>query len=236
MNDIFLYIKILLFFEALMRLLELNENHKLTVQLLLDEQKIEFFSYVIEKNDFAVYVTPYIHNGNELEINVTPENGVICNLFTDNPYTNKRISWKNVELTTVVRNGKTMYCLKTNGYNHMAIHDDRRKHERIVIHTKAQVFDGKSEEGIGIIVHDISDIGISFYAPKNFSPNDYQLTVAFTDNIGDKSYDVKVECAIARTLNKAGNLFVGCKITKENKNYQFYCFMKHLESKNKDKA
>ena len=57
----------------------------------------------------------------------------------------------------------------------------------------------------------------AIYAPKNFSPNDYQLIVAFTHNIGDKSYDVKVECAIARTSNKAGNLFVGCKITKENK-------------------
>lgn len=219
-----------------MKLLELLENQRITVQLLWGEQKIEFFSNVIEKNDSVVYVTPCIHNGSELELNVTPDKGVICNVFTNNPSTNKRISWKNVELTTVVRKDKTMYCLKTNGFNHIATHADRRMHERIIIQTKAQVFDGASEDGTDIIVHDISDIGVSFYAPANYSPNDYQLTVKFIDNIGDKIYKIKVDCAIARTTMKAGNRFVGCRITKENQDYLFYCLMKRLENKNKSKA
>lgn len=214
-----------------MKLTELLENQRLTIQLLWGEQKIEFFSNVIEKDDPSVYVTPYLHNGSELELNVTPDKGVICNLFTNNPTTKQRISWKNVELTTVTRNDKILYCLKTNGYNHIAKHDDRRKHDRVVISAKGQVFEGPNDMGVDIVVYDISDIGISFYAPNSFMPNGHQLKVAFFDSVGDKDFNVKVECAIARTTNKAGNRFIGCKILKENKDYQLYGFMKRLGNK-----
>lgn len=216
-----------------MRLVELLANQRITVQLLWGEQKIEFFSNVIENDDSSVYVTPYLHNGSELELNVTPNKDVICNIFTNNPSTKQRISWKNVELTTVNRNDKIMYCIKTNGYNHIAKHDDRRKHDRLIITTKARVYEGKLDEGVSIIVHDISDIGISFYAPNSFAPNDHQLTIMFSDYVGEKEFDVKVECVIARTTSKAGNRFIGCKILKENKDYQLYGFLKRLEDKNK---
>lgn len=216
-----------------MKLIDLLENQRLTIQLLWGEQKIEFFSNVLGKDDSSVYVSPYLHGGSELELNVTADKGVICNLFTINPSTKQRISWKNVELTTVIRNDKTVYCIRTNTHNHIAKHDDRRKHDRVVISAKARVFEGQTGNGVDIIVHDISDIGISFYAPNSFLPNENQLTITFSDTVGEKQFDVKVECSIARTTNKAGNRFVGCKIVKENKDYLLYGFMKRLEDKNK---
>lgn len=216
-----------------MKLMELLENQKLTIQLLWGEQKIEFSSTVLGKDDSSVYVSPYLHNGAELEINVTSDKGVVCNLFTNNQITKQRISWKNVELTTVIRNEKIVYCLKTNGYNNIAKNDDRRKHERLIISAKGQVFDGKSEEGVDIIVHDISDVGISFYAPNSFMPNVQQLGIVFSDTINEKDFEVRVECVIARMTNRAGNRFIGCKVIKDNKDYQIYSFMKRLEAKNK---
>lgn len=216
-----------------MKLSELLENQRITIQLLWGEQKIEFFSNVIEKDESAVYVSPYLHNGSELELNVIQGKGVICNLFTNNPSTKRRMSWRNIKLTTVLRNEKTMYCLKTSGYNNIAKQDDRRTHERVIIQTKAKVYDGQSDEGVDIIVHDISDIGISFYAPKSFLPQDQKLTIRFSDAIDEKTFDVKLECAIARITNKAGNRFVGCRVTKENKDYLLYGFIKRLKDKNR---
>lgn len=218
-----------------MKLLELLENQRLTIQLLWGEQKIEFFSNVIEKDDTTVYVTPYFHNGSELELNVTQGKGVICNLFTNNPSNKRRISWKNIELTTVVRDEKIMYCLKTGGFNGSAEYDDRRIHDRIVVQLKAKVFDGQSEDGTEILVHDISDIGISFYAQKNYSPGNNLLTIVFADTIGEKEFDISVDCTIARMTSRAGNRFVGCKIAKENKDYKLYVFMKRLNDKNKNR-
>jgi len=81
-----------------MKLTDLLEKQRLTVQLLWGEQKIEFFSNVIEKEESEVYISPYLHNGSELELNVTPDKGVICNVFTNDPSTRHRISWKNIEL------------------------------------------------------------------------------------------------------------------------------------------
>lgn len=218
-----------------MKLTELLESQRLTIQLLWGEQKIEFFSNVIEKDDSAVYVSPYFHNGSELELDVVQGKGVICNLFTNDPLTKHRISWNNVELTTVIRKDKMVYCLKTNGYNHVAKHADRRKHDRMVVQTKAKVFEEQLNEGVDVIVHDVSDIGISFYAPKSFVSKTNHLNVLFSETINGKTFNVNVGCTIARDTNKAGNRFVGCRITKENKDYQLYCFMKRLSDKNKNR-
>lgn len=216
-----------------MKLVELPENQRLTIHLAWGEQKIEFFSNVIEKDDSAVYVSPYFHNGSELELNVVQGKGVICNLFTNDPLTKHRISWNNIELTTVIRNDKVVYCLRTNGYNHVAKHADRRKHDRFIVQTKAKVVDKQLNEGANVIVHDISDIGISFYAPKTFVSKTHRLNIFFSETINDKTFNVNVECIIARIISNAENRFVGCRITKENRDYQLYCFMKRLSNKNK---
>lgn len=218
-----------------MKLIELLEKQKLIIQLSWGEQMIEFDSSVISKDNSAVYVSPYLYNGSELELNVTQGKGVICNVFTNDPSTNKRISWKNVELSTVIKTDKTLYCIKTNGYNHISKDEDRRMHDRIIIHQKAVLVDGQFGDTVDIIVHDISDIGISFFAPKTFTPKDYQLTVKFTDIVGGRAFNIKVECSIARRTQKAGNQFYGCRIIKDNKDYQLYSFMKRLEDKNKNK-
>lgn len=218
-----------------MKLVELLVNQRLTVQLLWGEQKIEFFSNVIEKDESAVYVSPYLHDGSELELNVVQGRGVICNLFTNDPSTKHRISWKNIELTTVIRNDKRVYCLKTSGYNHVAKHDDRREHARLVVQAQAKVIDEQSNEMVDAIVHDISDIGISFYAPNSFVAKTHQLNIYFNETINDTTYKVSVECMIVRTTSKAGNQFFGCKIISANKDYQLYCFLKRLNTKNKNK-
>lgn len=217
-----------------MKLSELLIKQRLIIQLLWGEQKIEFSSEVIETDGAVVYVSPYLHNGSELEINVKQGKDVVCNIYTDNPNNKQRISWKNVELTTVIRNAQKVYCLKTSAFNQVASRDDRRLHERIIIQVKAHVFDGNTEEGTEIIVHDISDIGISFYAPANFAPKSQQLVIKFTDTIDEKEFNVKVDCIVSRMNNKAGNLFAGCKIVGEpNRDYQLYGFMKRLKEKNK---
>lgn len=217
-----------------MKLLELPENQRLTIQLLWGEQKIDFSSNVIEKDDSSVYVSPYLHNGAELELNVVQGKGVICNLFTNDPLTKHRISWNNIELTTVIRNDKMVYRLKTNGYNHAAKHADRRKHDRLIVQARAKVFDKDSSEGVFIVVHDISDVGISFYAPKAFAAKTHKFNIIFSDTINDKSFDINVECTVARVINNEENRFYGCRIIKENKNCQLYCFMKRLGSKSKN--
>lgn len=219
-----------------MKLVDLFVKQKVSIELIWGEQKIEFVSSVLENDGTAVYVQPYFHNGSELDLNVTQGKGVICNLFTNDPATRKRISWKNIELTTVNRNDVIMYCLKTYGFNYVAKADDRRQHDRIVVQVQAKAFDVQSKDGVNILVHDISDVGISFYAPLSYEPVSQQVVVTFTDYVDGKEFQMRVDCSIARMVNRAGNMFVGCKIVGENKDYQLYGFMKRLRDKNRNKA
>lgn len=214
-----------------MKLTELLTNQKIRVQLIWGEQKIEFSSDVIDKDDGAVYVTPYLHGNSVLELNIKRDKGVICNLFADHPVTKRRISWKNVELTTVNMDNRTLYCLKTYGFNIIAIPDDRRLHERIPMQVDAIIQDGKNGDEEGVTIRDISDIGLSFYARKGYEPKAQQIIVYFSDMIDHRVYDIQVECAISRISTEENNNIIGCRIIGENKNYQIYGLMKRLKAK-----
>lgn len=214
-----------------MKLVELLLKQDLIIQLILGGRTIEFHSIVLGKEGTSVYVSPYLHNDSPLELNIVENTGVICNIFTDDPNTKQRISWKNIELTTILWKEKVAYCLKTHGFNNISNVDDRRLNDRVIINCEGTVYDENSDDGIEVIVHDISDIGISFYAPASFTPTSQQLFVSFSDTINGKSYFVKVECSIARTKEDDDQVLVGCKITGDNKDYHIYRFLKHLASK-----
>ena len=214
-----------------MKLTELLQKQNIIVQLLWEEQKIEFSSSVISNVDStSVYITPYVHNGKELELNVTSDKGVVCNVFADHPVTNNRISWKGVELTTVNRDGSIVYSVSTRSYNAVASVDDRRLNERIPVNIDARLLDEQNGD-IGVTIRDISGTGISFYASETYVPKSQQVTVSFTDNIGESVYSVKAECTISRVSKADGHNIIGCKLIGENKDYKVYELLKRLRGK-----
>lgn len=201
------------------------------MQIIWGEQVIEFLSFVEEVTNDGIYVSPYIYNGKPLEFNIDMHSGVICNVYYEGVSSSGQVSWKNVGLTTELRPLGIQYYLQTSAYNNQARQDDRRKNERINIHRKGMVYDRILDKSFEVIVHDISDIGISFFAPHSFEPKSKLINIRFSDVVEDKIFDLDVECSIARSLPKAGNQFYGCKIAGENKNYLIYGFMKRIKSK-----
>lgn len=212
-----------------MKLLELLKNQEINIQLMWDKEKIEFTAVVVDFDANSVYVTPYLHNGKELTLNVTGNTEVVCNMYANDNITHKRIAWKGIDLTTVNREGKIVYCVKTHAFNNASTNEDRRDHERILVHVDARVFGEDTSESVTI--HDISDTGMGIYAPLDFEPKSRQLTVYFSDNIGEKIFSFKLVCDIARIANENGNLIIGCRLLGENRDYQVYEFMKRLKSK-----
>lgn len=219
-----------------MKLEDLLLSQKIVIQITWGEQKIEFSSNVVEKDSEGAYVTPYRHNDSELQLNITEGTGVICNVFTDDIKTGQRISWRNVEITTVDRNGRVLYRIKTRGFNNVASLDDRRYNERTVVQVSGRAIDVNNNEDIGITVYDVSGVGISFHAPKTYAPKSQQLVVKFTDSIDDKTFNVQVECIVSRTSVEEGHIVVGCRLAGENRDYQLYRLLKHLKNKNGSKT
>lgn len=218
-----------------MKLTELLEKQKIIVQLVWDENKLEFFSEVIEKDDESIYITPCMNEGRELEINVTHDKAVICNIFTDDSANQQRISWRNVELLTAERSGRMLYRIKTHIYNNISNIEDRRGAERTVVSVDGEILDGR--DNVRIIVHDISDSGISIYVPKSFIPKSQQLKITFSDKVDDEAYDIEAVFSIARTEYMSDCALIGCRLIGEgNIKYRTYNHMKKIYQKHENKS
>lgn len=190
---------------------------------------IEFRTEIFDRDEDGIYATPYIHHGQPLVMDIEPKSGVICNVFGDDPATNRRISWRNIELHTVQKDEKTAYYLKTSTYNEMANHDDRRDEERVVITKRGKVWCEKEKDAVEIRVHDVSNKGISFYAPTSFSPESNIVVVSFKDNINDYDFAFRLNCKTVRTKNQAGNVFYGCQVMDDNKDYLLYGCLRRMK-------
>lgn len=218
-----------------MKLTDLLERQRVIVQILWGEQKIEFASEVIGHNDSELYIKPYYMNGEALELDITNNQQVICNLYADDITKQIRISWKNIGLTTVQREDGIVYSLSTSAFNSESKNDDRRDNERTIIHSEAKLFVGESTEGIDIIVHDISNVGISFYVQGKFVSKSQRLTVLISDVVNDKQFDLKIDCTVSRIVAKDGNTFVGCRVGENNKLFMLYVIAKRYAKKLKMK-
>lgn len=218
-----------------MRIIDLLFEQRISIQMVMGEQKIEFQSIVLEKNDTEAFVSPYVHNGTALQLNISMDSGVVCNVFADDMTTHQRVSWKNIELKTVERDDGIQYSLKTSQFNNIARQDDRRMNERIVIQKPGHVFDGSSENGVQVLIHDISDVGVSFFVSEKYDPKSPQLVVRIKDMIDDKKFDLKVNCTISRTSSCAGSMLYGCRVLGDNRDYQLYRFLKVLKSRQREK-
>lgn len=213
-----------------MKLTELMENQEIIIQLLMGEQTVEFSARLIERGDKGVYVTPYLYQNQPLELNVTYSSKAMCNIFADDEDKN-RVSWRNVELTTVSRDDKLQYYIETSSFNTISNSDERRTHDRIKIHKNGSLYDASTNKYHDIMIHDVSDVGISFYAPANFKPSSHKLSVLLDDMVNNKEYSVKVECSIVRNDIRNGLGFFACKTVGDNKDYALYCFIKKLTTK-----
>lgn len=215
-----------------MKLSELATNQQVILHIAWGERQIEVKSKVLASDDSGIYITPYLHNGSPLEFNIDISSNVICSLYADNVSSNERVAWKNIEVKTVTRNDGMAYYLKASGFNNYSKVDERRSNKRIVIHKKAQAFDPINANTVDIIVYDISDNGISFFAPPAFDISSKDVIILFSDAIDGKHYQMKIECAISRSEKRAGNVFYGCRVTRENKDYLVYSFLKRLKKSN----
>lgn len=216
-----------------MKLVDLFIGQRVVIQMTWGEQKIEFFSNVIAQEENGIIITPYMHHDSPLELNVDGLSDVVCNLFASLADNNQRRSWKNVELKTVNRNKDIVYFISTKGFNHMSKHDDRRKHDRMIIHKQGKVYDAGSGKETSIMIHDVSDIGISFFTATSYQPRSNQLTVVLVDKVNNKDFSMKVECSPVRRHVQNGMMFWGCRTIKENKDYLLYCFLVRMMNNKK---
>lgn len=215
-----------------MEIQQLLRNQPVTIQIIWGEEKIEFVSRVVKQSEKGVYVTPYLHNGRPLKLNIQPEKGVMCNIYCEDADTGKRISWKNITLETEESKNGAVYNITTFSFNLLGSEDERRTHERIKIHKMGLVADDINGGMVEVRIHDLSDNGIAFYAPQSFEPETSKMRVMFTDYVKEEQFNIDTVCRIVHSSLKSGNKYYGCEVTEPGQEFLLYGFMKRLEVKN----
>lgn len=201
------------------------------VQIEWGKQKIEFSTDVLETYWDGVLVTPYIYQEKPLELTIPADGNVICNIFGDDPFNGKRISFRNLELSTEHVKGAVYYYLKASGYNKQSNLEERRDKDRIDLHVRGRMSDKSSDTTYEIHLHDISDNGLSFYVSNDFNPKTDHLLVEFRDEVNKREFELKLECRIVRADYGVGSKMYGCAIVKFSQDFLVYSCLKRLRSK-----
>lgn len=215
-----------------MELHELTKEQEIIIQIVWGENKIEFYSHMVGclAEEEAIFITPYVHNGQPLELNIDQKSGIICNMFCDDPYNGNRISWRNVEMETIHQESRVAYKISTSEFNRQAQLDDRRVEERIIINLYGTVIDSEGN-ATQIKVRDISDGGIGFYTPSSFQNKTNQIKVMFEDHVNGADFSMSLVCKIVRAVNKTGTMFYGCRVMGENREFLLYGCMRRAAKK-----
>lgn len=214
-----------------MKIQELYHAENVIIQIVWGEKMIEFYTKILERNEEGVYATPYIFGNKPLEINIEASSPVVCNIFGDSPANGKRLAWRNIDLKTVMKDGEPLYFLSTQAFNVLASEEERRSDDRVLIQKTGLVLDGKIEKTTQVLIHDVSNSGISFLAPDTYEPFSSHVELQFMDSVGGYDFNLKVPCTIVRTKTTNGMTLYGCRVKEDNKNYILYGCLCRLQKK-----
>lgn len=215
-----------------MLLQDIAKNGQLLIQIVWGEKIIEFLSKQIDSDSKGIYVAPYLHNGKPLSLNIDPSGGMPCHLFGEDLDTGKRVSWRNVRLETTTRKGNLVYKISTMAFNKMAKEAERREHERCLVRQMGEVRDMAGDMA-QVMINDLSDTGISFFAPFIFVPNSKLFTVEFSDTVDGDLFRVAAQCRTVYSTDRSNNVLYGCEIVSANSDYYLYGCMKRLQKMRK---
>lgn len=219
--------------EQKVELQRLAISQKILVQIIWGEKQLEYSTEIVGVDEDGVYVNPYLYNDKPLEINISVQSHVVCNIFTDD-VDGKRIGWRNIELETLQQGGRIIYYLTTAQFNRLSGGEERRNNERIVVNKKGSLLDKERGKYKEIRIYDVSDNGISFYIANEIFTDGQIFDLYFGADADGQMFDVKVKCRIVRKIYKIGLSFYGCEIVESNKDYLLYgCTLRMEKKKNK---
>lgn len=207
-----------------MRLVDIFEHTDVVVQMAWEKNKLEFPSKVVMRDENGIYITPYFRENRPVPLHITMRDEVVCSVFADDPITGSRIAWKNLDLETRDVGHRKLYYVNTSGFNSDSFEAERRVHERTLEEKRGFLtIDNKQ---LPVVVHDISDNGLSFYISQETTvPLAGHFFIHFNDSVRQEYFELKIKCKVVRSREQDGNLIYGCKVLEPSRDYLLYVYL-----------
>lgn len=193
-----------------MKILDLEPGSEITIEVRVQEQKLEFHTHIIEQLDGVAVIEPIRIDGKIISLG--SENVTVNILYNEED--SPPVAWNYVALPAAVYKGETCYkcSVETDG-----ISFNRRGAYRLSVGLRGKAKIGIKKNIIPVLVRDISETGFSFIHDKSKE----EIYTFINDPVmlifDDEETHISVVGRIVRIIDTAEDKNIyACKIELEN--------------------
>lgn len=214
-----------------MTIQDLRPGQPVALEVVWGEQTYEVQTTVMGSNDIGLLIKPVEYKGVILDFEAGHFKDMNFSIHCIEEKTGQRRVWRNVHIKVITYYAKSYYAVSVMSFGKNAQSSERRKNTRMKIDANGAIVTGGDKEDVPVIVHDLSDVGISFFVDNDYEIPSGVLKVKFKDTARKNEFDLRVDCSVVRHFHKDGRKFYGCKIVETNKNMLTYICLKRMEGK-----
>lgn len=205
-----------------MKLQDVRVGAPMILEVEWGEHKYEIPTNAIGASDEGLLVKPLTYNKQVIDLGAANDKDMVFTLYGNDPVTDVRQAWRNLDLKTILYKGHLYYAAKASKFKPEATTSERRVHGRMIIDADGTISANGIEGGIPIHVEDFSDSGISFTTNLDVMLDKTAHILHFSDVVKEDEFQIKIKCIWVRREERDGKRFWGCKVLENDKNTLAY--------------
>ncbi len=213
-----------------MELTDLEEGDSVVLEIKWGEHPYQISTAVVGAKDGALLVSPFKYKGTVLDLGSVHFRNMFFNLYGMDKKADTRLVWRNVQIEAKMHKNEMLYAVRTSSSRKFPAVSDRRQNKRMLLDIRAKVISAEDGRGIPVVLHDVSDSGLSFYAKKGLQFTDKTIRLEFEDTVHDHSFHLAIDSRFVRRVEKDTQDLIGCQILKSDRNFLSYVCLKKMQT------
>lgn len=218
-----------------MLLTDLKAGSAISFEITIGDSHYEFPSSIIYVYPDSILIPPFIRNGNVVNLGDKRFGNMTFTIYYADTGHSRRLAFKGVSVETVEHsvgnNTDFYYKIKSSGFAALAKISERRNTKRMMLDLEGSITLEDSERNINVMIHDISNSGVSFFCSQKLDSLSNSLYIFIRDTINSHDFDIRIKCKIIRYIGNDNIYLYGCSITETSREYQSYVCLKQSEAK-----
>lgn len=209
-----------------MKLQDVRIGTAMELEVEWGEHKFQIPTHAIGANDDGLLIKPMTYNKQVIDLGAANDKDMVFTLYANDPVTDVRQAWRNLELKTILYKGYLYYAAKANRFKLDATTSERRIHNRMKLDVEGNLMLSGYEGEVQIQIIDLSDSGISFTTDDDIIVEKVPGVITFSDKVREQEFQIKLKCIKVRRGEYDGKSLWGCKVLETDKNMLAYICQK----------
>ena len=213
-----------------MELTDLEEGDSVVLEIKWGDHPYQIGTTVIGRKDASLLVLPFKYKGTVLDLGSVHFRNMFFNLYGMDKKSDTRLVWRNVQIEAKMYKNEMLYAVRTSSSRKFPAVSDRRQNKRMLLDIRAKVISAEDGRGIPVVLHDVSDSGLSFYVKRGQQFTDKVIRLEFDDTVHGHSFHLAIDSRFVRRVEKDVQDLVGCQILKSDRDFLSYVCLKKMQT------